>query len=125
MSRPANRSLLLLLSLVIALLPLRYAMAGPWSLEMGGDATMGQAMSGCVGMSMSAGGDGVSCPGHLQGKDSGRQCCDDHCGGSMQLLHQIDTWTPWATLSERFPEPVSVLPDIVIPPRHRPPLSLS
>ncbi|HEB97696.1 MAG TPA: hypothetical protein ENI96_14835 [Sedimenticola thiotaurini] len=127
MSRTTNKSLLVLLSLVMALLPLRYALGGLATAAVSGDgdtavSQVRQAMPGCVDIVMMSAGLDQPCPGHQQGADTGKQCCGDHCGGSAQLFPTVGVSLHIPSSSPQFTEYAPRIADFFPSPEQRPPL---
>ncbi len=128
MSRNPKKSLVLLLSLLIAALPLRFAVGGMAEMMAGGGTEMTAAMPGCVGldrMAMEAGVDNPPCPAHSpDGNDAGN-CCGDHCGSSAQLFPSLELSLYIPPFSLQFQEFSPSFPTLFLSPGHRPPLTFS
>jgi hypothetical protein len=80
----ARKILLLLLSLFIAVLPLRTAYAGATVAKNGMELTA--AMSGMPDCNMGMEAQAVNCPDHNGESTSLSDCCQDHCGSAVQLI---------------------------------------
>jgi len=115
--------MVLLLSLIIALLPLR--LMGGVVGTVPGDATP---MVGCSSLdmvTMEAGVENSPCPGHDLGGGGVGNCCGDHCGSSAQLFPSVDLSLYVPSFPLYFQELFLSFPTVFLSPRHRPPLSIS
>lgn len=126
MSGVPKKSFLLLLSLILALLPLRYAVSGSVSSTLpGSNSEMAFSMPGCAGLAMSASESDPGCPGHLPGGKGASDCCGDHCGSSLQMLLTTELNISFPASPLHFEERSAALPEIFLSPEQRPPLTLS
>lgn len=128
MSSTLKKSIALLLSLIMALLPLRYAMGGVVDTVPGNATEMTAAMAGCSSLDMAAMEAGVEnppCSGHDLDGTGVSNCCGDHCGSSAQLFPSVDISLNVPSFSLHFQELFLSFPNIFLSPRHRPPLSIS
>ncbi len=126
MSCILKNSLVLVLSLIMVLLPLRYAYSGAMDTASGDHADMAASMPGCSSLVMKAGEqDNPVCPGHdLDGKDL-NDCCWDHCGSSAQLLGSMELSLHISSSYLHFQDFSLKYSDIFLSPGHRPPLNIS
>ena len=128
MSGISKKTIILLLSLIMALLPLRYAVSSVVDAVPGSAAEMTAGMADCPSLDMAAMEAGIqntSCPGHNLDGNGVDNCCGDHCSSSAQLFPGVELSLYIPFFSLHFQELSLIFPTVFLSPRHRPPLSNS
>jgi len=128
MSDISKKTIILLLSLIMALLPLRYAVSSVVDAVPGNSVEMTAGMADCPSLdraAMKSGMQNTPCPGHNLDGNGVDNCCGDHCSSSAQLFPgvELSLYIPFCSL--HFQEVSLSFSTIFLSPRHRPPLSFS